>query len=144
MPAKEDVEFLALLVSRGKLPRDRAELLFVELQAGERLDGLLIRELELSPAEVARLRRTRAGEIPEIPGYEVIEKIGSGGTSDVFRVLDQKSGRVIAMKVLREGPAATPGVMDAFRREAKLLKALEHPGLVKGLGWRATATSTCR
>jgi serine/threonine-protein kinase len=134
MPAKEDVEFLALLVHRGKLSKDLAEAVFTELQRGGGLDGLLEGALGCSAAEVARLRRTRAGEIPEIPGYEVIQKVGAGGTADVFRVHDKKSARVIALKVLRPERGAVPAIRKAFVEEARMLEKLRHPGLVEGYG----------
>jgi serine/threonine protein kinase len=134
MPTKDDVEFLALLVHRRKLSKDLAEAVFTELQRGGELDPLLEGALGCSASEVAKLRRTRAGEIPEIPGYEVIQKIGSGGTADVFRVHEKKSGRVIALKVLREDQAENAATKKAFIEEAKLLEKLRHAGLVEGYG----------
>ncbi|MCC6408262.1 MAG: serine/threonine protein kinase [Planctomycetes bacterium] len=134
MPTKDDVEFLALLVHRRKLSKDLAEAVFTELQRGGELDPLLEGALGCSASEVAKLRRTRAGEIPEIPGYEVIQKIGSGGTADVFRVHEKKSGRVIALKVLRDDQAENAATKKAFIEEAKLLEKLRHAGLVEGYG----------
>ncbi|MCE9593078.1 MAG: serine/threonine protein kinase [Planctomycetes bacterium] len=134
MPTQDDVEFLALLVHRRRLTKDLAAAVFTELQRGGELDGLLEGALGCSASEVAKLRRTRAGEIPEIPGYDVIQKIGSGGTADVFRVHEKKSGRVIALKVLREEAASVPATKSAFVAEARLLEKLRHPGLVEGHG----------
>ncbi|MCK6447984.1 MAG: serine/threonine protein kinase [Planctomycetes bacterium] len=134
MPSKDDVAFLALLVHRRKLNKDLAEAVFAELKRGGDLDRLLEGALGCSSEDVAKLRRTRAGEIPEIPGYDVIQKIGSGGTADVFRVHEKKSGRVIALKVLRDDQAANPNTKKAFVEEARLLEKLRHPGLVEGYG----------
>ncbi len=134
MPTQEDVEFLALLVHRGKLAKELAEAVFVELQRGGELDFLLERALGVDADEVDRLRRTRAGEIPEIPGYEMIAKVGSGGTADVFRVHEKKTGRVIALKVLRDDQARITSVRQAFIGEAKLLEKLRHRALVEGYG----------
>ncbi|MEO6708845.1 MAG: serine/threonine-protein kinase, partial [Planctomycetota bacterium] len=88
----------------------------------------------LTGDEIARLRRTRAGEIPEIPGYEILGKLGSGGTADVFRARDRKSQRVLALKVLRPDIARNAKTRAAFISEARLLEKLSHPGLVAGLG----------
>ncbi|MBK7875673.1 MAG: serine/threonine protein kinase [Planctomycetes bacterium] len=134
MTLPDDTRFLALLVHRGWIGRGEAELLLPLLKGGEPLDGLLATRLKWSAAEIARLRRTNAGEIPEIPGYDVIAKLGTGGTADVFRALDKKSGRIVALKVLKPECVRNDAIRQAFVREARLLEALEHPGLVKGFG----------
>jgi len=134
MTAAEDTRFLALLVHRGHLDRAQAEFLLPLVKEGQGLDRLLAAQIGWSAAEIARLRRTNAGEIPEIPGYDVIARLGSGGTADVWRALEKKSGRVIALKVLKPECLRSDAVRQAFVREARLLESLEHPGLVKGLG----------
>lgn len=134
MSPKEDVEFLALLVHRGHLVREQAEVLLPHLKAGAPLDELLCSELGLDPSWVERMRRTRAGEIPEIPGYEILGKLGTGGTADVFRARDAKSRRTIALKVLNREATRAPATRKAFIEEARLLERLSHKGLVKGFG----------
>lgn len=134
MKANPEIEFLALLVHREWLSADQAQSLLSAVQAGERLDPLLERECGWSAERIARLRRTRAGELPEIPGYEVLESLGHGGTADVFRVREKKSGRTLALKVLKPKAAASKATLASFLSEARLLKELEHPGLVKGEG----------
>jgi serine/threonine protein kinase len=134
MTAETDVPFLALLVHRGHLPREQAEVLLPDLKRGAALDRLLVDRLGWDPDKVARLRRTRAGEIPEIPGYEILGKLGAGGTADVFRAREKKTGRVLALKILKEECARNQATLAAFVAEARLLEKLDHPGLVKGFG----------
>ena len=92
MPSKPDQEFLLLLAHRGHLSVDVARALFEQVAKGADLDELLQTRAGMSPDEIDRLRRTRAGEIPEIPGYEILGKLGSGGTADVFRARDRNTG----------------------------------------------------
>jgi serine/threonine-protein kinase len=134
MQKKSELEFLALLVHRGLVPRARAESLAGALQGGAELDGLLTEQLGWSPAQVRKLRRTRAGEIPEIPGYEVLEKLGTGGTADVFKAREAATQRVLALKVLKPEAARHEPTRKGFIAEARLLERLEHPGLVRGYG----------
>jgi serine/threonine-protein kinase len=135
MTVSSDVEFLALLVHRGRLDRAQAELLMERMRKhGEQLDALLESEIGWSAAKVEDLRRTRAGEIPEIPGCRILQALGHGGTADVFRAREIKSGRVLALKILKPESAANAQTLASFVREANLLKDLEHPGLVKGFG----------
>jgi serine/threonine-protein kinase len=134
MSAEADVPFLARLVHRGHLTREDAELLLPELRKGAPLDRLLVGSLGWEPAKVERMRRTRAGEIPEIPGFEIQGKLGTGGTADVFRAREKKTGNVLALKILKPECARKPATLTAFVAEAKLLQKLDHPGLVKGYG----------
>jgi serine/threonine-protein kinase len=134
MSSPSDIEFLALLVHRGHLVRDQAQLLLPQLKQGRAIDALLQSECGLSPERVAWLRRTNAGEIPEIPGYELRGRLGSGGTADVWRALEKKTGRVLALKVLKSEAQRSKATLQSFVGEAKLLEKLRHPGLVEGYG----------
>jgi len=129
-----DVEFLALLVHRGLVPRERAQEFLPEVEGGAALDEVLKRELGWSESQVMRLRRTRAGEIPEVPGYEILAKVGSGGTADVFRAREKATERVIALKVLKPEATKNETTRKSFIAEARLLERLRHPGLVNGFG----------
>ncbi len=129
-----DVDFLALLVHRGLLARDLAEGLLPDLKRGVPLDELLVEKIGWDEDEVERLRRTRVGEIPEIPGYVIRWRLGSGGTSDVFLALESLTKRRLALKVLKPEEARREASRRAFIAEARLLERLSHPGLVRGLG----------
>ncbi len=62
-------------------------------------------------------------------GYEVRERIGSGGMGDVYRATDAKLHRDIALKVLPP-EASDADRRDRFAREARAIAALNHPGIV--------------
>ena len=130
---KEEMRFLAALVHRGQVAAAEAQALAPRVQAGEPLDALL-GELDKDEEWIARMRRTRAGEIPEIPGYEIKERLGVGGTAVVWKAREKKTGRSLALKVLRPEMAQNPAELKAFVEEARLLERLAADGLVKGLG----------
>lgn len=129
-----DIEFLALLVHRGLVPRERGQELSAGLRSGAALDELLAREFGWSEAQVQKLRRTRAGEVPELPGYEILAKIGSGGTADVFKARELATQRVLALKVLKPEATRHEPTRRSFIAEARLLERLDHPSLVRGFG----------
>jgi len=62
--------------------------------------------------------------------YEVTDRLGAGGMSEVWEARDRKLGRDVALKVLPDDLAADPDRLDRFRREARLVAALNHPNIV--------------
>lgn len=61
--------------------------------------------------------------------YRLAEPLGAGGTADVFRGVDLRLRRDVAVKVFRPGACAvTP---ERFCQEAELLGRLAHPALVE-------------
>ncbi len=129
-----DTRFLATLVQRGHLPLEMARALDPELRAGARIDELLVRTAGWTKESVARARRTEAGAKPEIPGFDVIRRVGTGGTSDVFEALDRKTNERVALKVLLPTAARNPATLKSFVNEARRLTELSHPHVVKGRG----------
>jgi TolB-like protein len=62
--------------------------------------------------------------------YRISAAIGAGGMGEVYRATDTKLGREVALKLLPAELAASPERLERFRREAKALAALDHPGIV--------------
>jgi TolB-like protein/Tfp pilus assembly protein PilF len=62
--------------------------------------------------------------------YRLIEKIGEGGMGVVWKALDTKLDRVIAIKLLPVDLASDPERLRRFEREAKAAAALNHPNIV--------------
>src|SRR5262245_52483478 len=61
--------------------------------------------------------------------YEVIALVGVGGMGEVYRALDSRLGREVAIKVLPEAVAQHPERLARFEREARLLASLTHPNI---------------
>lgn len=62
--------------------------------------------------------------------YELGELIGRGGMADVFRALDTRLGRTVAIKLLRPDLARDPQFQARFKREAQAVAALNHSSIV--------------
>lgn len=62
--------------------------------------------------------------------YRHIEKIGSGGMGVVYKVLDLRLKKVVAMKILRDGLAGSSKALDRFFREARIAAGIHHRNIV--------------
>lgn len=61
--------------------------------------------------------------------YEVIEQIGAGGMGVVYRAIDQRLNRDVALKVLPAGKLGDDAPRKRFRKEALALAKLNHPNI---------------
>lgn len=62
--------------------------------------------------------------------YEILDKIGTGGMSDVYKAMDHILGREVAVKVLKQEFAEDVTFVTKFRSEAQSAAGLEHPNIV--------------
>ncbi|MEH0829494.1 MULTISPECIES: serine/threonine-protein kinase [unclassified Micromonospora] len=63
--------------------------------------------------------------------YRLVEKIASGGMGDVWRAVDETLDRCVAVKMLQSGLVTDAGFGERFRREARAMAALRHPGVAQ-------------
>jgi serine/threonine-protein kinase len=62
--------------------------------------------------------------------YEILEKIGTGGMSDVYKAKCHKLNRYVAVKVLKQEFSENPNFVSKFRVEAQAAAGLAHPNIV--------------
>ncbi|MFM7058169.1 MAG: protein kinase domain-containing protein [Planctomycetota bacterium] len=122
--------------------------LFLEVQVPAPEDYLVVwheflPDLPLPPQLVATMENTsremiaEAGNfMPQIPGYQMLEILGSGGTSIVLKAVRITDQRPVAVKILRQ----VHGLPDGRHRlrlqqEAKVLLELQHPQLTKAFAF---------
>jgi eukaryotic-like serine/threonine-protein kinase len=61
--------------------------------------------------------------------YAIEERVATGGMGTVFVATDERLGRRVAVKVLKEELADDPRFVERFRREARAAGALSHPNV---------------
>ena len=61
--------------------------------------------------------------------YEIFSLLGAGGMGEVYRALDRRLGREVAIKVLPPAFSQNADRLARFEREARLLAALNHPNI---------------
>lgn len=62
--------------------------------------------------------------------YEVVEKVGTGGMADVYRAMDHRLNRYVAVKILKNEYSEDTKFVTKFRQEAQAVACLSHPNVV--------------
>jgi len=109
------------------------------LEPGEvlrRLDPATQREVEGMLEDIHRLRRHR-GAIGTLPAkgdllgrYRLLEPIGQGSTSTVWRALDESIQRHVAVKVLLPENGLSETQLTRFKRESTIAGSVSHPAVL--------------
>jgi len=68
---------------------------------------------------------------PSIDGYDVLDKVGTGGMATVWRAKQISLDRVVALKVLNASSFKSEEHVERFRKEAQAAARLRHPGLAE-------------
>ena len=123
LPAGERTAFLDKTCGADAELRKEVESL---LAASEDSDSFL----EKSP--VADLPAD--AEDPKLEGrvvfhYRILEEVGRGGMGIVYRAMDTKLDRPVALKVLPDAFAQDKDRLQRFEREARVLASLNHPNI---------------
>ena len=80
--------------------------------------------VELSSAPVA-------GELPQLPGYDMLRELGRGGMGVVYLARDCKLLRLVALKMILTGAQSGLEERARFRIEAETVARLQHPNIVQ-------------
>ncbi len=87
-----------------------------------------------SPANPAALNRETASPstaMVRIGKYEIKGLLGKGGMGEVYRAYQPSLERDVAIKLIHTHLTNDPDQIDRFRREARVVAALRHPGIVQ-------------
>lgn len=70
------------------------------------------------------------GEAPEVPGFEILRLLGTGGMGRVWLARQTSLDRLVAVKVLHAGGDAASQWLDRLEREARSMARISHPHIV--------------
>src|SRR5262245_27436332 len=72
---------------------------------------------------------TRVGE------YEIVDRLGEGGMGVVYAAVHPVIGKRVAIKVINPKLGDDAEAIDRFAREARMVCAIQHPGIVDVFGF---------
>ena len=94
------------------------------------LCGELVQRGWLTPYQQAQILSGH-GEKLIIGSYRLMSPLGEGGMGMVFKAIQPKLDRIIALKIIRpQILASRPEILSRFHREAKAIAQLNHPNVV--------------
>jgi eukaryotic-like serine/threonine-protein kinase len=66
--------------------------------------------------------------------FQIRGHIAQGGMSDIYRAYDLLSGKDVVLKVPDRMTIGDPAQFERFQRELEVMRTLDHPSILKGLG----------
>lgn len=81
------------------------------------------------PANPARSEPVNG--LPQIPGYEVVSRIGYGGMGEILKARHTRLKRFVAIKLMRNERWHTAEALQRFQREMEAVGEFDHPGIVR-------------
>jgi len=98
------------------------------------LASLLVREGVVTRRQIERVKQAiEASRGQQIPGYQILSKLGSGAMATVFRARQISLDRVVAIKVLPKRLSESPDYVERFYKEGKAAAKLNHPNIVQAI-----------
>ena len=134
LPAVERRSFLTEAAAHDSDLLAAVERLLAAVESDSPLErGEVVAELGARAADLVRdsagddLRSLESGA--RFGAYEVLGPIGAGGMGEVYRALDSRLGREVALKVLPAELANDDERISRLEREARMLATLHHPNI---------------
>ncbi len=97
--------------------------------SAEDLAGQMIRRGMLTSFQAKALLDGKARGLV-LGSYLVLDRLGKGGMSRLFRCMHRQMKRVVALKVLPPSSMKSPQSVERFQREVEAMARLSHPNVV--------------
>jgi len=138
----DDTQFARLVVERRLCTANEVGLIQTEQKSlavkGEKipLQELLIRNGYITHTQVQRLNKAVDDDsmykpAQQIPGFQILGKLGQGAMAVVFKARQLSLDRLVAIKILPKRLSENTEFVDRFYYEGKAAARLNHPNIVQ-------------
>jgi serine/threonine-protein kinase len=125
------------LVSRGLVTREEVKDCRLPAGGAGGAEALLARYVQsglLTAGQAKRVRKDLATLVgQQIPGYQLLEKIGQGSHGVVYRAKQLSMDRLVAVKILHPKYASNTALLARLTREARIAARLSHNNIVQAI-----------
>jgi serine/threonine-protein kinase len=137
-PINQDEERLAQgLITRGLVTREEIGQCRPAPGATTGPEALLARLVDgrfLTPTQAQRLKQELTLIVgQQIPGYQLLQKLGQGSMGIVFKARQLSMNRLVAIKVLKPRLANDPKGLERFLHEAHAAAKLSHSNIIQAI-----------
>lgn len=130
-----------LLVDRGLATEEEVNdcrtLLKAQRNEGDTkasLTSVLLDNGVITESQLQRIKPLlQKGSSQQIPGYQILERVGSGANAVVYKARQLSLDRVVAIKVLSKKLSSDPKYVERFYAEGRSAAKLNHPNIVGAL-----------
>ena len=138
----EESQLARLVVEHKLCTSDEVELIRAELDSmlksgmNGSLAGLLQKRGYVTKSQLGRLNEAVDDDslyrpAQQIPGFQILSKLGQGAMAVVFSAKQLSLDRMVAIKVLPKRLSENPEFVDRFYREGRAAARLNHPNIVQ-------------
>lgn len=99
------------------------------------LADALLAQRYITKSQLSRIAHTidEARPTHRIPGFQILEKLGSGAMATVFKARQLSLDRIVAIKVLPRRMSENPEYVERFYKEGRAAARLNHPNIVQAI-----------
>src|SRR5258706_9796847 len=98
------------------------------------LTDLLVDHQFITTNQAKRIRKNlEERKSSQIPGYQLISKLGKGAMATVYKARQMSLDRIVAVKVLPKKLSDNPEFVDRFYKEGKAAARLSHNNIVQAI-----------
>lgn len=126
-------EYLVKPFRQGELAAKVRILLRKSSSAARKLDDTTVQGLDAVEDNEAVRRFKETGQVvsKDFAGFTILDKLGQGGTSTVYRAMEPIGLKPVALKIISPFAAIKEGFLKRLHRSNEISVKLQHPNVVR-------------